>query len=118
MKDSTARIQLTQPVCTSADEKIALSRRVEKHWRCVGRVAAAQGPLGWGRLSLARRCCPAAPPLLATSPRLTTPSPTPARAHPNTPTQTPPPCSLIGWGRIKRGFTLGANAGVGDGDDE
>ena len=28
-----AKIQLTHPVCTKEGEKIALSRRVEKHWR-------------------------------------------------------------------------------------
>eukprot|EP00762_Andalucia_godoyi_P001828 ANDGO_06112.mRNA.1 Eukaryotic translation initiation factor 2 subunit 3 len=32
----TARIELTHPVCTSIDEKVALSRRVEKHWRLIG----------------------------------------------------------------------------------
>jgi len=31
-----ARITLTQPVCTQEDEKIALSRRVDKHWRLIG----------------------------------------------------------------------------------
>ena len=30
-----AKISLTAPVCTSENEKIALSRRVDKHWRCV-----------------------------------------------------------------------------------
>lgn len=30
-----AKIMLTQPVCTEVGEKIALSRRVEKHWRLV-----------------------------------------------------------------------------------
>jgi translation initiation factor 2 subunit 3 len=33
VKGDTARIQLTQPVCTKEEEKIALSRRVEGHWR-------------------------------------------------------------------------------------
>lgn len=28
-----AKIVLTQPVCTEIGEKIALSRRVERHWR-------------------------------------------------------------------------------------
>ena len=28
-----AKIGLTSPVCTEVGEKIALSRRVEKHWR-------------------------------------------------------------------------------------
>mmetsp|Transcript_5490 Transcript_5490/g.5663 ORF Transcript_5490/g.5663 Transcript_5490/m.5663 type:complete len:522 (+) Transcript_5490:113-1678(+) len=31
-----ARIVLTQPVCTQEGEKIALSRRVDKHWRLIG----------------------------------------------------------------------------------
>ena len=30
-----AKIGLTAPVCTEIGEKIALSRRVEKHWRWV-----------------------------------------------------------------------------------
>ena len=29
-----AKIVLTAPVCTAEAEKIALSRRVDKHWRC------------------------------------------------------------------------------------
>jgi translation initiation factor 2 subunit 3 len=33
VKGDNATIQLSQPVCTKEDEKIALSRRVEKHWR-------------------------------------------------------------------------------------
>lgn len=32
-KGDLAKIQLTHPVCTKEGEKIALSRRVEKHWR-------------------------------------------------------------------------------------
>jgi len=31
-----AKIALTNPVCTEIGEKIALSRRVEKHWRLIG----------------------------------------------------------------------------------
>ncbi|CAK9815528.1 Eukaryotic translation initiation factor 2 subunit 3 [Anthophora quadrimaculata] len=31
-----AKISLTNPVCTEIDEKIALSRRIEKHWRLIG----------------------------------------------------------------------------------
>ena len=33
VKDDRARILLAQPVCTKENEKIALSRRVEGHWR-------------------------------------------------------------------------------------
>jgi translation initiation factor 2 subunit 3 len=34
--EPVARISLTQPVCTQEAEKIALSRRVDKHWRLIG----------------------------------------------------------------------------------
>ena len=33
VKNDTAKIKLTVPVCTMEKEKIALSRRVEGHWR-------------------------------------------------------------------------------------
>ncbi|URD82216.1 eukaryotic translation initiation factor 2 [Musa troglodytarum] len=36
VKTDLAKLQLTAPVCTSKGEKIALSRRVEKHWRLIG----------------------------------------------------------------------------------
>jgi translation initiation factor 2 subunit 3 len=35
-KADLAKVQLTAPVCTEAGEKIALSRRVDKHWRLIG----------------------------------------------------------------------------------
>ena len=38
---SVAKIKLLSPVCTRVGEKIALSRRVEKHWRLIG----------WGEVS-------------------------------------------------------------------
>jgi len=31
-----AKVGLTAPVCTSEGEKIALSRRIDKHWRLIG----------------------------------------------------------------------------------
>jgi len=31
-----AKIELTQPVCTQIGDKVALSRRIEKHWRLIG----------------------------------------------------------------------------------
>lgn len=34
--ETVARIALAQPVCTMEGEKIALSRRVDKHWRLIG----------------------------------------------------------------------------------
>ncbi|KAI9218570.1 initiation factor eIF2 gamma, C terminal-domain-containing protein [Blastocladiella britannica] len=36
VKADMARIQLTSPACTELGEKIALSRRIEKHWRLIG----------------------------------------------------------------------------------
>lgn len=36
VKGDLAKIALTQPVCTEEGEKIALSRRVDKHWRLIG----------------------------------------------------------------------------------
>lgn len=45
VKADLAKIVLTNPVCTEVGEKIALSRRVEKHWRYVS--AAHAGTSGW-----------------------------------------------------------------------
>jgi len=37
MKDNDlAKIMLTSPVCTSEGDKVALSRRIDKHWRLIG----------------------------------------------------------------------------------
>ena len=36
MKKDMAKLALMQPVCTQQGEKIALSRRVDKHWRLIG----------------------------------------------------------------------------------
>jgi len=36
VKADLAKIQLTQPACTEIGEKVALSRRIDKHWRLVG----------------------------------------------------------------------------------
>lgn len=47
VKADLAKIVLTQPVCTEIGEKIALSRRVEKHWRYV-----------WKHLRYLRDLCP------------------------------------------------------------
>jgi len=33
VKADLAKIILTSPACTEIDEKIALSRRIDKHWR-------------------------------------------------------------------------------------
>jgi len=42
VRGDLARVLLTSPVCTSEGEKLALSRRVEKHWRLIG----------WGKIRL------------------------------------------------------------------
>jgi len=36
VKSDLAKLQLTSPVCTRIGEKVALSRRIEKHWRLIG----------------------------------------------------------------------------------
>jgi translation initiation factor 2 subunit 3 len=36
VKNDLAKISLLQPVCTQEGEKIALSRRIDKHWRLIG----------------------------------------------------------------------------------
>lgn len=36
VKQDMAKIVLVQPVCTEEGEKVALSRRVDKHWRLIG----------------------------------------------------------------------------------
>ena len=36
VKGDTARLVVVQPVCTEMGEKIALSRKVERHWRLIG----------------------------------------------------------------------------------
>eukprot|EP00271_Cylindrocystis_brebissonii_P015614 TRINITY_DN38566_c0_g1_i1.p1 TRINITY_DN38566_c0_g1~~TRINITY_DN38566_c0_g1_i1.p1 ORF type:complete len:465 (-),score=85.32 TRINITY_DN38566_c0_g1_i1:802-2196(-) len=36
VKQDLAKLALTSPVCTKTGEKVALSRRVEKHWRLIG----------------------------------------------------------------------------------
>lgn len=38
-----ARLQLTSPACTEVNEKIALSRRIEKHWRLIGWATIKKG---------------------------------------------------------------------------
>ncbi|CAG7851249.1 Eukaryotic translation initiation factor 2 subunit gamma Short=eIF-2-gamma [Serendipita indica DSM 11827] len=38
-----AKIQLTQPACTDIGEKVALSRRIDKHWRLVGWGTVTRG---------------------------------------------------------------------------
>jgi translation initiation factor 2 subunit 3 len=41
LKGGDVTIALTQPACTEKGEKIALSRRIDKHWRLIG----------WGKVS-------------------------------------------------------------------
>merc|ERR1712228_1124700 len=35
-ENDSAKITLTNPVCTQEGDKVALSRRIEKHWRLIG----------------------------------------------------------------------------------
>lgn len=52
VKNDLAKIVLTNPVCTEVGEKIALSRRVEKHWRLIGwgqiKRGLSNNPIGRG----------------------------------------------------------------------
>ncbi|EME39517.1 hypothetical protein DOTSEDRAFT_138863 [Dothistroma septosporum NZE10] len=43
VKADLARLQLTAPACTATGEKIALSRRIEKHWRLIGWATIVSG---------------------------------------------------------------------------
>ncbi|GJE92951.1 eukaryotic translation initiation factor 2 subunit gamma [Phanerochaete sordida] len=43
VKADLAKIQLTTPACTEIGEKVALSRRIEKHWRLVGWGSVQRG---------------------------------------------------------------------------
>lgn len=57
--ETVAHLSLTMPVCTQTEEKVALSRRVEGHWRCVrsrsrARVRAASAPFPPPALPLIR----------------------------------------------------------------
>jgi len=45
LKDDLAKVVLTAPVCSTEGEKIAISRRVDKHWRLIG----------WGTIRRGRR---------------------------------------------------------------
>jgi translation initiation factor 2 subunit 3 len=36
IKQDAAKLVLTSPACTNIGEKVALSRRIEKHWRLIG----------------------------------------------------------------------------------
>jgi translation initiation factor 2 gamma subunit (eIF-2gamma) len=37
VKGDLAKIALTAPACAQAGDKVALSRRIDKHWRLVGK---------------------------------------------------------------------------------
>ncbi|KAK3710310.1 eukaryotic translation initiation factor 2 subunit gamma [Vermiconidia calcicola] len=43
VKADAAKLQLTSPACTKVGEKVALSRRIEKHWRLIGWATIWQG---------------------------------------------------------------------------
>ncbi|MCJ1309188.1 eukaryotic translation initiation factor 2 subunit gamma [Agyrium rufum] len=43
VKSDVAKLSLTSPACTEIGEKIALSRRVEKHWRLIGWATIVAG---------------------------------------------------------------------------
>lgn len=39
VKGDLAKIALTAPACAQAGDKVALSRRIDKHWRLVGKYS-------------------------------------------------------------------------------
>ncbi|KAJ8608358.1 hypothetical protein MRB53_039698 [Persea americana] len=43
VKADVAKLSLTTPVCTTIGEKVALSRRIEKHWRLIGWATIVAG---------------------------------------------------------------------------
>ncbi|KAF2861100.1 eukaryotic translation initiation factor 2 subunit gamma [Piedraia hortae CBS 480.64] len=43
VKADAAKLQLTSPACTEIGEKVALSRRIEKHWRLIGWATILEG---------------------------------------------------------------------------
>lgn len=78
VKADLAKIVLTNPVCTEVGEKIALSRRVEKHWRYKKTHHCCTLPV-WDKNSIIGL------------------TQTPSSSLPH---------SLIGWGQIRRGVTI------------
>ncbi|KAI1169885.1 hypothetical protein F4777DRAFT_595817 [Nemania sp. FL0916] len=45
IKRDAAKLVLTSPACTNIGEKIALSRRIEKHWRLIGWATITAGDI-------------------------------------------------------------------------
>ncbi|KAK0389612.1 hypothetical protein NLU13_3187 [Sarocladium strictum] len=43
IKNDAAKLVLTSPACTNIGEKVALSRRIEKHWRLIGWATIVAG---------------------------------------------------------------------------
>ncbi|KAJ1976688.1 eukaryotic translation initiation factor 2 subunit gamma [Dimargaris cristalligena] len=43
VKNDMAKVLLTSPACTEINEKIALSRRIDKHWRLIGWARIVRG---------------------------------------------------------------------------
>ncbi|KAF4983006.1 hypothetical protein FZEAL_1478 [Fusarium zealandicum] len=43
IRNDAAKLVLTSPACTNIGEKVALSRRIEKHWRLIGWATIAAG---------------------------------------------------------------------------
>ncbi|KAL6356449.1 hypothetical protein LRP88_10045 [Fusarium phalaenopsidis] len=43
IKNDAAKLVLTSPACSNIGEKVALSRRIEKHWRLIGWATIAAG---------------------------------------------------------------------------
>lgn len=55
VKGDLARILLTAPACTEIGEKVALSRRIDKHWRLVGELYSTISSSGFSNSGIASR---------------------------------------------------------------
>merc|ERR1712228_991216 len=44
-ENDLAKVVLTNPVCTQEGDKLALSRRIEKHWRLIGWGSIVKGTI-------------------------------------------------------------------------
>jgi translation initiation factor 2 subunit 3 len=45
VKADVAKLSLISPACTEIGEKIALSRRIDKHWRLIGWATVQAGSM-------------------------------------------------------------------------
>lgn len=49
-KKESTKILLNQPVCTEIGEKVAISRRIDNHWRYILFLFLSSRLIGWGQI--------------------------------------------------------------------